>query len=81
MRTLRQLGVFCLRLPENRDVGVSVIPEREEILVGSLRLVLISGQSERSAGLQMSRDRARIRPRAESTGGGHTSPLTDLIGS
>jgi hypothetical protein len=42
LRTLRQLGVFCLRLPENRDVGVRVFPEREEILVGSLRLGLVS---------------------------------------
>src|SRR6476619_4984806 len=33
---LLHLGVFCVRLPKNRDVGVRVFPEREEILVGSL---------------------------------------------
>ena len=36
---LLHLGVFCVRLPKNRDVGVRVFPEREEILVGSLRLI------------------------------------------
>src|SRR5437762_3178835 len=34
-RKLLQLGVFCLRLPENRDVEVRVFPECEKILVGS----------------------------------------------
>jgi hypothetical protein len=42
MRTLRQLGVLCLRLPENRDVGVRVFPEREEILVGAFCVRLIA---------------------------------------
>src|SRR5262245_53765958 len=37
-----QLGVFRLRLLENRDVGIGVLPEREEILVRSFRLGLIS---------------------------------------
>ena len=29
-----QLGVFCLGLFEDGDVGVSVFPEGEEVLVG-----------------------------------------------
>jgi hypothetical protein len=37
-----QLGVFCLGLPEDRNIAVRVFPEREEILVGSLCLGLIS---------------------------------------
>jgi len=44
-----QLGVFRLGLLEDRDVGVGVFPEGEEILVSSLCLALISRQSERSA--------------------------------
>ena len=52
-RKLLQLGVFRLRLREDRDVGVGVFPEREEILVGSLRLDRISRQRERSAQLQV----------------------------
>ena len=48
-----QLRVFRLGLLEDRDVGVGVFPECEEILVGSLCLGLISRQSERSAELQV----------------------------
>ena len=49
---LRQLGVFRFGLLEDRDVGVGVFPEGEEILVGSLCLGLFSRHSERSAELQ-----------------------------
>ncbi len=49
IRRSLQLGVFRLRLLEDRDVGVGVFPESEEILVGSLCLGLVSRQSERSA--------------------------------
>ena len=52
-RILRQLGVFRLGLRQDRDVGVGVFPQGEEILVGSLRLGWISGQRERSAQLQV----------------------------
>ena len=51
-RKLLQLDVFCLRLPENRNVGVRVVPEREEILVASSCLGGISRQRECSAELQ-----------------------------
>jgi hypothetical protein len=44
-----QLSVFRLGLLENRDIGVGVFPEGEKILVRSLRLGLISRQSQRSA--------------------------------
>ena len=37
-----QLGVFRLGLLENRDVGVSVFPEREETIVRTFRLVAVS---------------------------------------
>ncbi len=53
IRRSLQPGVFRLGLLEDRDAGVGVFPEREEILVGSLCLVLISRQSERSAELQV----------------------------
>jgi hypothetical protein len=49
IRRSLQLGVFRLGLLEDRDIGVGVLPEGEEILVGSLCLGLISRQSERSA--------------------------------
>ena len=35
---LLQPGVFFFRLPEHREVGIGVFPEREEILVRRLRL-------------------------------------------
>src|ERR1700730_8920863 len=50
---LLQPGVLRLRLHQNRNVGVGVFPEREEILVGSLRLDLVCRQSESSAQLQV----------------------------
>lgn len=40
-----QFGVFSLGLVEDRDAGVGVFPERQEILVGGLGLGLISRQS------------------------------------
>src|ERR1039457_2081358 len=46
-------GVFPLGLLEDRDVGVGVFPDVEEILVGSLCLGLVSRQNEGSAKLQM----------------------------
>ena len=44
-----QHGVFCFGFFQDRDVRVGVFPEREEILVGSPCLGLISRQNERSA--------------------------------
>ena len=52
---LLQPRVIRLRLLEDGDVGVDVLPEREEILVGCPCLGPISRQSERSAKLQASR--------------------------
>ncbi len=49
-----QDGVFCLGFFQDGDIGVGILPEREEILVGSLCLDLISRQSKRSAELQVS---------------------------
>jgi hypothetical protein len=49
---LLQLGVFRLSLVENRDIGIGIFPESEEILVSGLRLDRISRQSERPAELQ-----------------------------
>src|SRR5438132_10507214 len=46
-------GVFRPGLLEDRDVGIGVFPEGEEILVGSLRFGLISRESERPAELQV----------------------------
>src|ERR1017187_844373 len=48
-----QPGVFRFSLDEDRDVGVGVFPEAEEILVGGLCLGLIARHSERSAQLQV----------------------------
>ena len=39
---LRQLGIFRLGLLDNWNVGIGVLPEPEEILIGSLGLGLIS---------------------------------------
>src|ERR1022692_4799230 len=52
---LHQPGGFRFGLLEDRDVGVGVFPEAEEILVGSLCLCLglISRHGERSAELQV----------------------------
>jgi hypothetical protein len=36
-KPLLQLGVLCLRLLQDGDVGVGVFPEREEILVDGER--------------------------------------------
>src|SRR5258708_27539111 len=55
-----QLGEFGFGLLKNRDVGVGVLPERQEILVGSLCLGLIAQQSESSAQLQMRQSAHRI---------------------
>src|SRR5205823_7573988 len=57
---LLQFGVFRLGLLKNRDVGVGVLPERQEILVSSLCLGLIAQQSESSAQLQMRQSAHRI---------------------
>jgi hypothetical protein len=48
-----QLRVFRLGLPENRNAGVGVFPEREEILTGDLCLSFLSRQDKRSAELQV----------------------------
>ena len=37
---LLELGVLCLGLLQDRDVGVGVFPECEEILVGGFHLTL-----------------------------------------
>src|ERR1035438_346943 len=50
---LHQPGVFRFGLLEDRDVGVSVFPEAEEILVSSLCLDLVARDSERSTELQV----------------------------
>ena len=42
IRHLMQLGVFRLGLPEDRDVGIGIFPEGEELPIGSLRLYLVS---------------------------------------
>src|SRR5260370_26910745 len=55
-----QPGVFGFGLLKNRDVGVGVLPERQEILVGSLRLGVVAKQSESSAQLQMGQSAHRI---------------------
>ena len=49
-----QLCVFCLGLLEDRDVGVGVFPEREEILVGSAGFgrVALQGVGTRQPGQQ-----------------------------
>ena len=52
--------MFRLRLLEDRDVWICVLPERQEILVGSLCLGLIAQQSESSAQLQMRQSAHRI---------------------
>ena len=44
-------GVFRLRLPEDRDIAVGILPGGEEILVGGLCLGRISRESQRSAKL------------------------------
>jgi hypothetical protein len=43
---LIQLGVLRLGLLEDREVGVSVFPQGEEVLVGHLCLGPIYGQDE-----------------------------------
>src|SRR5205809_695237 len=53
IRRSLQSGVFRLGLLEDRDVGVGVFPESEEILICSLCPGLISRHSERSAELQV----------------------------
>ena len=50
---LLQLGVLYLGLLEDRDVRVSVFPERKEFLIGRLRLSFISRQSVSPGQLQM----------------------------
>jgi hypothetical protein len=50
---LLQLGVFRPGLFQDGDGGIGVFPQREEILVGRLCLVLISRQDECSAQLQV----------------------------
>src|SRR6266567_3282597 len=55
-----QPGVFRFGLLEDRDVWICVLPERQEILVGSLCLGLIAQQSESSAQLQMRQSAHRI---------------------
>jgi hypothetical protein len=62
IRCSLQLGVFCLGLLEDRDIGVAVLPEHEEILIRSLGILIrslglgfVSRQSECSAQLQVCR--------------------------
>jgi hypothetical protein len=40
-RRSRQLGIFRLGLPEDRDVGVCILPQRKEVLVRRFRLGVI----------------------------------------
>ena len=54
---LLQPGVLRFRLGEDGDVGVGVFPEREEILIGRLRLGLVSRHVQRSPELEL-RERA-----------------------
>jgi hypothetical protein len=67
-----QLGVFRLGLLEDRDVGVGVFPEIEEILVGSLGLGLVPRQNERSAALQ-------VRQRADGIGGDDPAMIENFL--
>jgi len=53
---LSQSSVLGFRLREDRDVGIGVYPEREQVLIGSRRFLLVAGHSERSSELQ-----ARVR--------------------
>jgi len=39
-----QLRVLSLRFPENRDVGVGVLPEGEEVLVRLAASIQVAGQ-------------------------------------
>src|SRR5262249_3051708 len=57
----REPRVLSLSFFQDRDVGVCVLPNVEEILVGCLCLVLISRQSKRSTELQIRQCTYRIR--------------------
>src|SRR5262245_16703755 len=52
MRALRQSSVFGPCFLENLDVRVGVLPERQEIAVGTLRLHRVARERERSCQLQ-----------------------------
>src|SRR5688500_19389423 len=52
MRSLPELRIFCPCFLENRKLGVGVLPECEEILVGALRLHSVARERERSCQLQ-----------------------------
>ena len=52
MRRLRHSRVFRPRFPENRNVRIGVLPERQEIAVGTLRLHRVARKRERSRQLQ-----------------------------
>ena len=58
---LWQPGVLRLRLHQNRNVGVGVLPEREKIPVGTPGLDLVPRESECSAQLQVCQSTNRIR--------------------
>src|SRR5262245_32618138 len=51
-RRLRESCVFCPCFLENRNVRVGVLPERQEIAVGTLRLHRVARERERSGQLQ-----------------------------
>jgi hypothetical protein len=48
-----QPGAFRAGLLKDGDVGVGLLPEREEVLVGTLGLDGVAGQHQRSAELQV----------------------------
>src|SRR4029077_4761171 len=52
-RSLLQLGVFGLRFFEDGNIGVGVLPEDEEILVGSLGFGGITGHLIRARQAEM----------------------------
>ena len=55
-----ELGVLRLCLPEHRNVRVGVLPQREELLVRSLRLGLFARQRVRPSQLQIRQRANRI---------------------
>src|SRR5215208_5519051 len=58
---LLQTRVLCLRLHQNRNVGIGVFPEREEISVRTLCLDLVPRESECSSQLEVCQRTNRIR--------------------
>jgi hypothetical protein len=54
VRTLLQVGVLSLGLLKNENVGIGVIPEREEIIVGGLRFGGVARESVGASEAEMS---------------------------